>query len=238
MSPREIVETLYIWTPFLASGFVWNIVVSLASMTIGTVLGGLLALLRLTGRPGLVRGAKALTALTRNIPTFVFLFYLAFLIPPEMQIGGMAFVFPVWIKASLALAVAVVGFVSDNLTDALIHWRAQNQAAALMFIPNWTAYLVIILMASSTASVIGVGELVSHCNTVIASVGNNDLMLWIYLYAMLWFFASCYPVHVLMRRVKLRMSRALPKSVPTVAEAVADEELSELITAPEPPPSR
>ena len=217
MSPAEVIETLYLWTPFLAGGFVWNIVVSVTSMAIGTLLGSALALLRLSGRPGPRRAATALTALTRNVPTFVFLFYLAFLIPPEMQIGSVAFVFPVWIKASLALAVAVVGFVSDNLADTLRHWRAQNHAAALMFIPNWTAYLVIILMASSTASVIGVGELVSRCNTVIASVGNNDLMLWIYLYAMLWFFLSCYPVQLLMRRVKQHLGRGLSHAAAAVA---------------------
>src|SRR6185312_6914230 len=99
------------------------------------------------------------------------------------------------------------GFVSDNLADALLHWRSHNRAAALMFIHNWTSYLLIIVMASSTASVIGVGELVSRCNTVIASVGNNDLMLWIYLYAMVWFFACCYPLNLLMRRVKTRIAR-------------------------------
>jgi polar amino acid transport system permease protein len=221
MSPREILETLYLWTPFLAGGFVWNIVVSLVSMLIGTVLGAMLAVLRLSGRHRLVRASLVITAVTRNVPTFVFLFYLAFLIAPEVQIGSLSFVFPVWIKASLALAVAVVGFVSDNLADTLRHWRARNHAAALMFIPNWTAYLVIIVMASSTASVIGVGELVSRCNTVIASVGNNDLMLWMYLYAMLWFFACCYPTHLLMRRVKVWIGRGLEKKAAAKAEATA-----------------
>jgi len=221
MSPHDVIETLYIWTPFLAGGFVWNIVVALLSMAIGTLLGAVLATLRLSGRHRLVRASLVVTALTRNVPTFVFLFYLAFLIAPEVQIGSLSFVFPVWIKASLALAIAVVGFVSDNLADALRHWRANNHTAALMFIPNWTAYLVIIVMASSTASVIGVGEMVSRCNTVVASVGNNDLMLWIYLYAMLWFFACCYPVHLLMRRVKVWIGRGLDKKAAAKAEAAA-----------------
>jgi polar amino acid transport system permease protein len=119
------------------------------------------------------------------------------------------FAVPVGLKASLALAIAVVGFVSDNLSDALKHWRAGDHVAALMFIPNWTSYLVIILMASSTASVIGVGELVSRCNTVIASVGHTELMLWIYLYGMLWFFACCWPINLLMRRVKAGIARRL-----------------------------
>jgi polar amino acid transport system permease protein len=230
MSPREVVETLYVWTPFLAGGFVWNIIVSLVAMAIGTAAGAGLAVLRLSHRPALVRGSLVATSLTRNIPTFVFLFYLAFLIPPEIQLEGLSFAFPVWLKASLALAVAVVGFVSDNLTDAMRRWREGNHIAAVMFIPNWTAYLVIILMASSTASVIGVGELVSRCNTVIASVGNNDLMLWMYLYAMLWFFACSYPVQLLMGRVKRRIARDLPKSAVQAGES--DPELAGLLADP------
>jgi len=215
MSPRDVVETLYVWTPFLAGGFVWNILVSLGAMAIGTALGAGLAVLRLSPRPVVARASVVVTSLTRNVPTFVFLFYLAFLIPPEVQLAGASFVFPVWLKASLALAIAVVGFVSDNLAEALRRWRAGDHVAAVMFVPNWTAYLVIILMASSTASVIGVGELVSRCNTVIASVGNDDLMLWIYLYAMLWFFTCCAVVQMAMRRVKLWIARGLPKAALT-----------------------
>ena len=221
MSPAEIIATLCRWTPFLAGGFLWNIIVSLCAMTIGTVLGALLALLRLSHRPALCRAGLLSTAFARNVPTFVFLFYLAFLIPAEIRIGGAAFAVPGWLKASLALAIAVVGFVSDNLADALPHWRAGNVAAALLFIPNWTAYFVIIVMASSTASVIGVGELVSRCNTVIGAVGKPELMLWIYLYAMLWFFLACYPLTLAMRRVKRTIARRVRTPAPAAAGSIA-----------------
>jgi polar amino acid transport system permease protein len=221
MSPREIADALYTWSPFLAGGFGWNVVVSATAMAIGTVLGTGLALGRLSHRQMLVRASLAMTALTRNIPTFVFLYYLAFLIPVEIQIGAAVYPFPAWLKASLALAVAVVGFVSDNISDALRHWRAHNSAEALMFIPNWTSYFVVIVMASSTASVIGVGELVSRCNTVIAAVDNPRLMLWIYLYAMLWFFVCCYPLHLVMRRVKGSMIHRLPAHAGSLLPATA-----------------
>ena len=223
MSAREIADALYVWTPFLAVGFVWNVIVSLAAMAIGSALGGVLAVLRLSPRRALAHPARVVTELTRNIPTFVFLFYLAFLIPVEFRAGGAGYAFPVWLKASLALAIAVVGFVSDNLAEAIAHWRRGDHAAALMFIPNWTSYFVLIVMASSTASVIGVGELVSRCNTVIAAVGNNGLMLWIYLYAMLWFFVACYPVTVLMRRLRHRMAARIAAAHPGAEYAAEDE---------------
>ena len=206
MMATEIVEKLLVWTPFLAGGFVWNVVISLVAMAIGTLLGSVLARLRLSERKPLVHASLALTELARNIPTFVFLFYLAFLIPVEFDVSGRLYSFPAWLKASLALSVAVVGFVSDNLSVAWRYWRNNNHAAALLFIPSWTMYLVIIVMASSTASVIGVGEIVSRCNTIIAAEeGRAELMLWIYLYATFYFLFFCFPLYLAMDHMKKRM---------------------------------
>lgn len=195
-----------VWTPFLAGGFLWNIVISLVSMIIGTLLGTVLARMRLSEHRHLARASLVVTELTRNIPTFVFLFYLAFLIPAELEIFGRLYSFPVWFKASLALSVAVIGFVSDNLAVALRHWRNDNHAAALLFIPSWTTYFVIIVMASSTASVIGVGEIVSRCNTIISAQEHSaELMVWVYLYAMCYFFLFCFPLYLAMDHMKKRM---------------------------------
>lgn len=205
MASIEIVEMLLTWTPFLAGGFVWNILISLVAMTIGTVLGAILARLRLSRRKSLVRASLTVTELTRNIPTFVFLFYLAFLIPAEFELSDQIYAFPAWIKAALALSVAVVGFVSDNLFVAWQHWRNHDHAAALLFIPSWTLYLLIIVMASSTASVIGVGEIVSRCNIVIAAVGGEETMLWVYAYAIGYFLVFCFPLNWAMGRVKNRL---------------------------------
>ncbi|MFO1422876.1 MAG: ABC transporter permease subunit [Candidatus Competibacteraceae bacterium] len=205
MTPAEIVHVLVVWTPFLANGFLWNILISLVAMAVGTVLGAVLARLRLSGRKSLARTGLAATELTRNIPTFVFLFYLAFLVPVEFEVLGRIYAFPAWLKASLALSVAVVGFVSDNLLAAWQHWRSGNRPAALLFIPSWTMYLVIIVMASSTASVIGVGEIVSRCNVVIAAVSGDEMMVWVYVYAIGYFFGFCFPVNWAMGRVKKRL---------------------------------
>ena len=43
MAPIEIIHILVVWTPFLADGFVWNILISLAAMAVGTALGAILA---------------------------------------------------------------------------------------------------------------------------------------------------------------------------------------------------
>ena len=114
------------------------------------------------------------------------LFYLAYIIPTEFTLFGASATFPAWIKASLALGIAVAGYVSDNGLVAIRHLRRHEMAEALLFVPAWTSYFLIIVMASSTASVIGVPELVRRADTVIGAV-DVELALWVYLWAMIWF---------------------------------------------------
>ena len=156
----EIIWDLVTWTPFLAGGFAMNILISLVAMTIGTSLGWIIANMRLATSPRTYRASLYLTEITRNIPTFVFLFYLAFMLPGEFTVPFTASIvgFPSWLKASLALSIAVIGFCSDNLSPAIREWRKGDHGVALLFIPSWTSYALIIVMASSTASVIGVSD--------------------------------------------------------------------------------
>jgi polar amino acid transport system permease protein len=217
MTAVEAMGHLWTWTPFLAAGFLLNILISLVAMAIGTGLGGLLAWARASGRARLAAPATLLTHISRNIPTFVFLYYLAFLIPIELQLGGTVLPVPGWIKASLALSVAVVGFASDTLLAAIREWRLGQHAAAWLFVPAWSMYLVIIVMASSTASVIGVSEIVSRCNIVAAAIGDDRLIFWVYGYAMLWFFLFCWPlgliIGIIRRRLERRTGRVLAVEV-------------------------
>ncbi|MBZ9938352.1 ATP-binding protein [Mesorhizobium sp. BR1-1-16] len=203
MNAREILPMLLTWTPYLGVGFLINIGISLLTMVIGTALGFLLA----RGRQRSSGVAAFLTAAARVPPTFVLIYYLAYVVPPEIPLGAFSVPLPDWLKASLALAVAVTGFVSDNALSALRHLERGERVEALYFIPAWTTYLLIIIMASSTASVIGVPEIVQRANTVIAAVGDPRAILWIYLYTMLWFLVLCWPLARLMGYAKLRLSQ-------------------------------
>lgn len=210
-----IISDLTTWTPFLLGGFAMNILISVVAMLIGTTLGWGVARLRLARSPAWQRVALLATELTRNTPTFVFQFYLAFMLPNAVSLPGIdgSLAIAPWVKASLALALAVIGFCSDNLTPALKGLRNGDAGAALLFIPSWTSYLLIIVMASSTASVIGVSELVSRCNTVVNATGKSELLLPIYLYACVVFVGFCYPLTQLMQAVKRRLAvrlRAAP----------------------------
>jgi polar amino acid transport system permease protein len=207
----SVLQELWVWTPFLLGGFSVNILIAMTAMVIGTGLGWGLAILRLSTRPRAIRFSMLVTEFTRNIPTIVFQFYLVFMLPSEFKLPGTSVTlgFPVWLVASLALAIAVVGFTSDNLTKALRDWRHGDHSAAFLFIPSWTGYMLIIVIASSTASIIGVSELVSRCNTVVNATGRTNLMLPMYLYACVLFFLFCYPLTQLMRKVHSRLAQQL-----------------------------
>lgn len=214
MDVPELFEVLSTWTPYLAGGFLWNVVISAVSMVLGTVLGAGLALARLSRARGLSATARVLTEASRNVPTFICLFYLAFLLPSAVHLGGGLVVpLPAWLKASLAMSVAVTGYISDTLFHAVQDERRGHPEAKLLFVPNWMAYFLIVVMASSTASVIGVSEIVSRANTVIGATDRYDLMVWIYLYAMLWFILFCWPLMLLVRTTQRHMRERASRSV-------------------------
>ena len=211
MDLRELFGVLVAWTPFLLQGFGWNILIALTAMALGTTIGAMLAWLQLSSWLFAGRISKVVTELSRNIPTIIFQFYLAVMLPNQWILPGTSWVIdiPGWVKAALALSVAVVGFTSDNLQKALSDWRQGRHATALLFIPSWTSYLLIIVIASSTASIIGVSELVSRCNSVVNAMGDTRLLIPVYLYASLFFLFFCYPLTLGMSRIRAKMAARL-----------------------------
>ena len=206
MTLQDIVEALIAWTPYLATGFGWNMIVSLAAMAIGTAVGVLLAMLRNDSRRAAAGSGGTLTVIANSAPTFVMLFYLAYAIPESFQLFGLTVAVPAWIKASLALGIAVAGYVSDNALAAMRHLARGEPAGALLFLPAWTNYFLIIVMASSTASEIGVPELVYRSKTVIGALDRPEVAFWVYLYAMCWFLAFSGVATLLMRVLRSHLA--------------------------------
>lgn len=195
-------HALWVWTPFLLEGFLMNVLIAAVAMVTGTLAGAVLGLLRTSSTRWIERASTLATGLSRNAPTIVFQFYLVMMLPAAWGV-------PSWLKASLALAVAVVGFTSDNILIALRQWRRADRSAALLFLPAWGTYLLIIVIASSTASIIGVGELVSRTNIVINATGQTSLMVPVYLYAMVIFFIFCWPLIAVLAKVRKTLAERL-----------------------------
>lgn len=204
MTNSEILTHLVTWTPFLLEGFGWNILIAILAAVLGTSMGALLVWMRLNGSQRAVHASSVISAGFYKIPTLALMFYCAVLLPNEIQVPGtdLIYPFPHWIKAALALSAAQVGFTAHNLAGSVAFWRKGDHGAALLFIPNWGSNLLITIIASSSASLVGVSEIVSRCNKVINASNGTDLMIPIYLYASLFFLAFCYPLTLAMKKLK------------------------------------
>jgi polar amino acid transport system permease protein len=189
VSARDVAALLADWTPFLAGGFGYNLLISAVSMSAGTLIGAGLGWAR--GRGPLLRAPAILaTSLARNVPSFVLLFYVAFLLPVEVVRGDLVVTVPAWVKAAIALTIPVIGFASDQTLGYLRHRAAGVAGAGAGFGTAWIQYLLIILMASATASVIGADEIVGRANRVIAIDPRPEVLLAVYLYVSAWFLAA------------------------------------------------
>lgn len=219
-----ILDMLVHWTPMLASGFVLNVGISLGAMAIGTVIGTLIGLGRLGHQAGMRRMLAMATHFCRNTPSIVLLFYLTYLLPFEIGLYGTVIPIPAWSKAVIGLSVPVIGFMSDTLFGALRgigsdQWEAAtalgyNRWQTLtriilpqtvpLLLPPWMSYFAVIVMASSTASMVGVREILSSATMAMEAMTNSELVIPMYLYVLLWFFLFCYPISRLTQRMEKR----------------------------------
>jgi His/Glu/Gln/Arg/opine family amino acid ABC transporter permease subunit len=203
------------WTPSFAVGFSLNLLISFVAMLVGTFIGWSIAYGRASSNKAIALPNNLITGIFRNIPSFVFMFYIAFIIPVEFEWQDVDYRFPTWIKAAIALAVPVVGFSSDQFFRLFREMKQSNPIALPMFFVSWTQYFLIILMASSTASVIGVHEIVGRANTAIAVTRDPSLMLWIYLYVAAWFLLAASLINGILKWVSGRLKTHYAKSKPS-----------------------
>lgn len=188
---NERIDFLMTWTPFLLEGFALNVLIATCATVIGTLLGGLLALLRFSRSSLVVMAANRVSSFFRNIPTLVLMFYLATLIPNEVAVSEtLTIEIPKWLKAAIAMCASPLGFTSWNLHTAMLLWKAGNRSTAIIFVPTWLSGFNITLLSSSTASLVGVNELVSRCNTVIAATNSGQTMFIYVLASLIFIFFS------------------------------------------------
>ncbi len=184
------IAALWGWTPYLAGGFAGNLLIAGLSMLLGTGIGAGLGWLRGRGRAALRLPAALATGLCRNVPSFVLMFYVAFVLPVEIERAGGPVAVPLWVKATLALTIPVTGFASDQVLAFRRQQRAGLAGAGATFLTAWLQYFLIVLMATATASVIGVDEIVGRANRVIATDQRPEFLVATYVYVSAWFLAT------------------------------------------------
>ena len=195
---------LFIWTPFLAVGFLWNVGVTLLAVVIGTCIGVGLAQMRAGRHKTLARASDALSRFFRNVPTLALLFFVVFVLPKEFTVYGTGLVvdIPLWFKAALGLSGSLIGFTSESLFLAHHDLKRQDYGAAMLFVPTWGSSVMISFIASSTASLVGISELISRSNSIIAATGTDHLIP-VYLYCALFFAVGCWFWMAVVNRMKM-----------------------------------
>ncbi len=210
----SILKTILIWTPLLIKGFGFNILISFMSMAIGTVIGACLGVLQISLLPPIRLSSRVLTQFFRNSPWLVLLFYCMFMLPFEINIGGLRIPFPDWIKAVIGLSLPVMANVSEIVRGAVNsipsgQWEASESLAFTRrqqiwliilpqcykrMLPPWMNLYAILTMATVLASIVGVEEVMTLAGQVLAADGRPELLVPIYSFVLVWFFVYCYPI--------------------------------------------
>ena len=210
----SILNTLLMWTPLLLKGFGFNILISFMSMAIGTIVGAGLGVLQISLLPPIRLSSRFLTQFFRNSPWLVLLFYCMFMLPFEITIGGLRIPFPDWIKAVIGLSLPVMANVSEIVRGAINsipsgQWEASESLAFTRrqqiwmiilpqcykrMLPPWMNLYAILTMATVLASIVGVEEVMTLAGQVLAADGRPELLVPIYSFVLVWFFAYCYPI--------------------------------------------
>ena len=220
----SVPELLVKWTPLLARGFLFNVLISVVAMTLGTAAGVLLGLARIS-RHAPVRGASwVVVQFFRNAPWLVLLFFVMYLVPFEFHVRGATLPFPDWIKASLGLALPVMANMAEIVRGAVQsiptgQWEAARSLAfsrrqtlwliilpqcVKRMLPPWMNWYAILTMATTLASIVGVAEMMTLTGRITAAESRTDLLIPIYSYVLLWFFVYCYPIARWTRRLEAR----------------------------------
>jgi len=219
---QPIPLVLWKWTPTLAEGFAFNILISIFSMAIGTVLGVLLGILQVSPGSLLRRTAWLVTQFFRNSPWLVLLFYCILLLPFEIEAFGFTIPFPGWIKAVIGLSLPVMAYMSEFMRGAIqsIPSGQWESAASLGFtrsqtmreiilpqtvkrvLPPWMNLYAILTMATPLVSIVGVNDVMALTRAVLSAEGRVDLLIPVYLYILCWFFIYCYPISAFTRRLE------------------------------------
>ena len=209
-----LLQALIDWTPFIAQGFLLNVVISMIAIFFGTIGGVFLGMGQLAVSPVVSIPSKTVTQIFRNAPWLVLLFYCIFLLPFQVTIGGGVYEIPNWLRASVGFTIPVIANFSEVVRGAVQsipsgQWEAAKSlgytwSRTLLSIilpqcikrmlPPWMNLYAVLLMATPLASIVGVEEAMTNTRTALQAESDSQLLLPMYAYLLSWFFFYCYPI--------------------------------------------
>jgi polar amino acid transport system permease protein len=208
--------TLWNWVPFLLkSGFLFNVIISLFAMIIGTIAGIILGLGQISKITITRRVSWFITQLFRNSPWLVLLFIVLLAFPFEVSIFGVIILIPDWMKAVIGLSLPIMANISEIVRGAImsvptaqweaaeslafsrqqILWRIILPQCFKRMIPPWMNWYAILTMATPLCSLLGVEEIITLSRQAMEAENNHpELLVPFYSFALGLFFIYCYPI--------------------------------------------
>ncbi|HTI03060.1 MAG TPA: amino acid ABC transporter permease [Acidisoma sp.] len=188
--------------PFLLSGAVVTIELSLVSMVVGLVLGLAVALGRMSGRWWLVWPLNAFVEIWRDTPLIVQLLVIYFTLPnvgitlPGFWAGvlGLSLNLAAYLSEVFRAAIQSVddgqrmAGLSMGMSGFMIYWRIILPQAMLTAIPTVGGYFIALLKDCSLVSFIAVNELLRNATIVISN--TFDSMDTYFMVAIIYFAMS------------------------------------------------
>ena len=215
-SSVDAFAALWRWLPFLMwKGFLFNVVISVLTMIVGTIAGVFLGLGQISERYWIRRFAWFTTQLFRNSPWLVLLFIIMLSFPFQIEIGSVTIPIPDWFKAVVGLSLPIMANISEivrggiasvptgqwEASESLAYSRTQTLWLVILpqcfkrMIPPWMNWYAILTMATPLVSLLGVEELITLSRQAMESENNHpELLVPFYGFALVVFFAYCYPI--------------------------------------------
>lgn len=229
--PGSAFAILSPWFPLLLKGFSLNLLISFLAMAVGIFFGVFLGFAQLA-KHGLIRNtARTVTLLLRNSPWLVVIFYVMLMMPFEFEMLGVWITVPDWVKAVIAFAFPVAGYMSEIIRGGITsvpttQWEAADalayrpsqvmfsiilpQAVRQMVAPTMNLYCSI-AMATSLANVVGVQEVMTITQTILTTETRPGLILPAYGLTLILFFVYIFPISLFSRRIEKAWSVGIQK---------------------------
>jgi len=159
--------------------------------------------------------AQVITQVFRNSPWLVLLFIVLLALPYEIEFGDTIIRIPDWVKAVFGLCLPIMANIAEVVRGAINsvpsgQWEAAESMAYTRqqtlwqvilpqcfkrMIPPWMNWYAILTMATPLCSLLGVEEIITLSRQAIEAENNRpELLVPFYGFALLIFFAYCYPI--------------------------------------------
>lgn len=206
------------FVPILMQGAVITIIVTLGCLVISIVLGLVLALMKMSQYPALVRVVSVLINIVRGLPMIVLLFYIYFVLPDagiqvsalEASIIGLGFGYSTYVAEIIRSGIESVDPGQFEAAHSIGMGRVKTMVRVILpqaikvALPPYANTLVMMLKDSSLASTITVAEMTRQGQLIAASTFQN---MTVYTLVALGYLAMSLPLMSMTRWLEKRFGR-------------------------------